>query len=83
MRRITEPAPAELLADVEPREVMYLAGGLALLVLGTGLIMTNDGLRRLIVSTVTRAVPDLEEPLKKGLAGLLPDVERYLKIRAM
>ncbi len=69
--------------DADPKDVLFLAGGLSLLVLGAGLIMTSPGIRRTIMSAVSKAAPDLTEPLKAGISGLLPDVERYMKIRSM
>lgn len=83
MKAVKEPHVTEMLAEAEAQDVLLVAGGLSLLVLGVGLIMTNAGIRRTLVTTISRAVPDLEEPLRKGIAGLLPDVERYLHMRSM
>jgi hypothetical protein len=71
------------LEDAEVRDLILLAGGLSLVVFGVGLIMTNRGLRKTVMSTISRTLPDLEEPLRAGIAGLMPDVERYMRIRAM
>jgi hypothetical protein len=64
-------------------ETVMLAGGAALVIFGAGLIMAHPSVRKLAVTVLTRAIPDLEKPLQEGLAGLLPDVERYMKIRSM
>jgi hypothetical protein len=67
----------------EVRDTLYLSGGAALVVLGVGLLMTNSTVRRAVVSSVQRLLPDLQAPLAQGVAGILPDVERYLKMRKM
>jgi hypothetical protein len=69
--------------DAEVRDVLLMAGGLALLVLGAGLIMTNSEVRRTVRAGLGAVLPDLREPLKMGTSALWPDVERYLRIRSM
>jgi len=55
------------------RDTLYLLGGVALVVFGTGLILTNPFIRRylsqLCIGNVAQAA--------------LPDIERYLRLRAM
>jgi hypothetical protein len=55
------------------RDTLYLLGGVALVVFGAGLILSNGSARRLLgqfgLGDVTHA--------------LMPDVERYLKLRSM
>ncbi len=46
-------------------------------------MMSHPAIRKFAISGLTRAMPDFEGPLKQGLAGLIPDVERYMKIRSM
>jgi hypothetical protein len=70
-------------SDAESREVLYLAGGMALMLFGVGLVMTHPGVRKTVMDGVSRFLPDLAQPLKNGVAGILPDVERYLKVRSM
>jgi hypothetical protein len=66
----------------EVRNTLLLAGGVALIAFGAGLILANPLIRRSIVG-LTPILPALKEPTGSGLGGLLPDVERYMKIRAM
>ncbi len=70
-------------ATSEAIGMIAIAGGAALVVFGAGLILSHPGVRRLAIAGLSRAMPDLETPLKAGIAGLIPDVERYMKIRAM
>jgi hypothetical protein len=71
------------LEDMDARDVLYVAGGMALLVMGVGMVMTHRQVRKTVMEGVSRFSPDLAESLKSGVAGLMPDVERYLKVRSM
>jgi hypothetical protein len=66
------------------RDMLYLVGGLALLVAGAGLIMAHPTVRRQVREGLNRAIPGgLPEKLTSGLSTVVPDVQRYLKMRAM
>jgi hypothetical protein len=69
--------------NAEVRDTLLCAGGLALMVFGAGMILANPGIRQTLMAAVTPLLPELKEPLSQGLSGLLPDIERYMKIRAM
>ena len=60
-------------ANGTDRDTLYLLGGVALVVFGAGLILSNPTARRLLG--------------QMGLGDLttaaLPDVERYMKLRSM
>jgi hypothetical protein len=64
-------------------EIVQLSKGVAMMVMGAGMILANPGVRRLLLSSLASAVPEGENPVEAGLAGILPDVERYMKIRSM
>ena len=55
------------------KEMLYMLGGVALMVFGAGLILSNSYVRRYMSQI--------------GIGNLahaaMPDVERYLKLRAM
>jgi hypothetical protein len=59
--------------DNEGRDTLYLLGGAALILFGTGLILSNPVVRRYLGSA--------------GIGNLVqaavPDLERYMKLRAM
>ncbi len=59
--------------DVGDRETMMLFGGLACMMFGAGLVLSNTAVRRYLGNV---SVGDL-------VTGVVPDVERYLKLRAM
>ncbi len=59
--------------DGTDRDTLYLLGGVALVVLGAGLILSNSAARRLLGQV---GLGDLA-----GLA--MPDIERYMKLRSM
>jgi len=55
------------------KDTLYMLGGVALVIFGTGLILSNPFVRRYLsqlgVGNIAQAA--------------LPDIERYLKLRAM
>ena len=60
------------------RDAGLLAGGIALLALGAGLVLANPAIRRTLLGGAA--------PLGSmggGIGGVLPDFERYLKLKAM
>jgi hypothetical protein len=65
-------------------DMLYLVGGLALLVAGAGLLMAHPGVRRQLRDGLKRALPDgIPEKLSGGLSTIFPDLQRYMKMRAM
>jgi hypothetical protein len=67
----------------EAKDVLFVVGGAALIVLGAGLIMAHPDIRRYLKTGLGSVLPDLQGNMGTGLAALLPDVERYMKIRSM
>lgn len=65
------------------RDTLYLMGGLALIVLGTGLIMTNKSVRSAVMAGASSILPELQGKLGVDLSGIGDDVQRYLKLKAM
>ncbi len=55
------------------KDTLYMLGGVALIVFGTGLILSNPIVKRYLGQL---GVGDLVQ-------AALPDVDRYLKLRAM
>jgi hypothetical protein len=62
----------------EVRDAVLLAGGVALVVLGAGLVLAHPAIRRTLLGGVNPL-----GSLGSGIGGVLPDVERYLKLKAM
>jgi hypothetical protein len=62
----------------EVRDAVLIAGGIALVVLGAGFILAHPGIRRILLSGAAPL-----GSLGNSVGGVLPDVERYLKLRAM
>jgi hypothetical protein len=67
----------------ESKDMLYLVGGLALLIAGAGLIMAHPDVRRQLRSGLERMLPGIPENLTSGLSTVVPDLQRYMKIRAM
>jgi len=55
------------------RDTLFMLSGVALMVFGAGLILSNPGAQRLLSRF---SVGKLGE-------GVLPDIERYLRLRSM
>jgi hypothetical protein len=60
------------------RDAVLIAGGIALLVLGAGFVLAHPGVRRMLLSGANPL-----GTLGNKVGGVLPDVERYLKLKAM
>jgi hypothetical protein len=59
--------------STETRDTLFLLGGVALLVFGAGLVVTNPTVRRYLGGVNVGSL----------LHAAVPDLERYLKIRSM
>lgn len=55
------------------RDTLFMLGGVALVVFGTGLILSNPGVRRYMGQL----------GLGDVVNNVIPDVERYFKLRSM
>ena len=55
------------------RDTLIMLGGVALVVIGAGMVLSNPAVRRYVE----------QSPLKNIIGNLIPDVERYFKLRAM
>lgn len=60
-------------ANGTDRDTLYLLGGVALVIFGAGLILSNSTARRLLGQV---GLGDLA-------GAAMPDIERYMKLRSM
>ncbi|HEY0547743.1 MAG TPA: hypothetical protein VGC91_20350 [Pyrinomonadaceae bacterium] len=68
----------------DSKDMLYIVGGLALLIAGAGLIMAHPMVRQQLREGLSRALPDgLPQSLSSGLSTVVPDLQRYMKIRSM
>ncbi len=67
----------------DSKDMLYLVGGLALLIAGAGLIMAHPMVRRQVRSSLDRIMPGIPENVTSGLATVVPDLQRYMKLRSM
>ena len=70
------------------KELFQTAAGVALIFAGASLLMANPATRQYVKDGIRAVFPDmdiekLEEPLALGLNTVMPDLERYLKMRSM
>lgn len=67
----------------ESKDMLYLVGGVALLVAGAGLIMSHPEIRRQVKAGLDRVFPGIQDNFNVGLTTVVPDFQRYMKIRSM
>lgn len=67
----------------DSKDMMYLFGGAALMILGAGLVMTHPSVRKTVSAGLAAVVPGLQGKFGPDLTALGPDIQRYLKLRSM
>lgn len=67
----------------DSKDMLYLVGGLALLVAGAGLIMAHPQVRKQLRARLDQILPGVQDNFNRGLTTVVPDFQRYLKIRSM
>jgi hypothetical protein len=70
-------------SSADDRSTIYLFGGLALMVLGAGLIAANPSVRKTVSAGLAGILPELRGKLLPDLGGVGGDLQRYLKLRSM
>lgn len=67
----------------ENRDTLYLMGGLALMVLGAGLVLTNSTVRKTVAAGMSSVMPELQGRFGIDFSEVGNDVQRYLKLKSM
>ena len=67
----------------ESKDMLYLVGGLAFLIAGAGLIMAHPEVRKQVRAGLDRILPGVQDNFNLGLTTVVPDFQRYMKIRSM
>jgi hypothetical protein len=67
----------------ESKDMLYLVGGFAFLVAGAGLIMAHPEIRKQVRAGLDRVLPGVQDNFNLGLTTIVPDFQRYMKIRSM
>lgn len=70
-------------ASDESKDMLYLVGGFALLAAGAGLIMAHPEIRKQVRAGLDRVLPGVQDNFNIGLTTVVPDLQRYMKIRSM
>jgi hypothetical protein len=63
--------------------MLYLVGGMALVVLGAGLIATHPSVRKALGGAAAAVLPELRGKLVPDLGSVGSDLQRYLSLRSM
>jgi len=67
----------------ESKDMLYLVGGLAFLIAGAGLIMAHPEVRKQVRAGLDRVLPGVQDNFNLGLSTVVPDFQRYMKLRSM
>lgn len=67
----------------DSKDMLYLVGGLALLIAGAGLILSHPQVQKTVRGALDRIVPGIPDNLTGTLATVVPDFQRYMKLRSM
>lgn len=67
----------------ESKDMLYLVGGLAFLIAGAGLILAHPEVRKQVRAGLDRVLPGVQDNFNLGLTTVVPDFQRYMKIRSM
>ena len=67
----------------DAQDIVRLSRGIAMMVMGAGMVLSNPSVRRMLMSSLASTLPEGENAVEAGLAGIMPDVERYMRIRSM
>lgn len=67
----------------DSKDMLYLVGGVALLIAGAGLILAHPQVRQQVRNSLDRIIPGLPTNLSGTLATVVPDFQRYMKLRSM
>jgi hypothetical protein len=79
---VEEKVMANIGSD-DSKDMLYLVGGFALIVAGAGLIMAHPEIRKQVRAGLDRVLPGMQDNFNLGLTTVVPDFQRYMKIRQM
>ena len=69
--------------DSDNKDTLYLMGGVALMVLGAGLVMSNPTVRKTVMSGIAAVLPQLQGQLGLDFSEVGTDIQRYMNLRSM
>jgi len=69
--------------SADNRDTLYLMGGLALMVLGAGLILSNPKVRNTVTAGLSSVLPELRGKIGLNLGEVGSDIKRYMRLRSM
>ena len=69
--------------SADNKDTLYLMGGLALMVLGAGLILSNPKVRNTVTAGLSSVLPELRGKIGLNLGEVGSDIKRYMRLRSM
>jgi len=70
-------------SSLDNNDTIYLMGGLTLIVLGAGLVLSNPAVRNTVSAGLASVLPELQGKLGLNFADVGTDIKRYMKLRSM
>ena len=67
----------------EGRDMLYLMGGLALMVFGAGLVISHPAVRKTVSAGLSAVLPGLQDKFPVDLSAIGPDIQKYVRLREM
>jgi hypothetical protein len=65
------------------KDMLYLMGGIGLIFLGAGLVMSHPAVRKAVTAGAASVLPELQGRFAPDLTVVGADIQRYMKIRSM
>lgn len=65
------------------RDMVYLMGGAALMLLGAGLVLSNSTVRKTVTAGLNSVLPDLQKKFAPDFNAIGSDIQRYMRLRSM
>lgn len=65
------------------KDMIYLMGGAALMLLGAGLVLSHPKVRSTVTAAVSSILPELKGKFAPDLTAVGSDIQRYLKLKSM
>ena len=65
------------------RDMLYLMGGIGLICLGAGLVLSHPAVRKAVAAGASSVLPELQGKLLPNFGSVGEDIQRYLKLKSM
>ena len=67
----------------DSKDMLYLMGGIGLICLGAGLVLSRPAVRKAVMAGASSVLPDLQGKILPNFGSIGDDIQRYLKLKSM